>query len=97
MGKGRGIKRDVRLFRATDAMYMTLGYDARHSDWEDVEVDRDGYRLSICSGREGERTVTTYSMSWDTVANELGFDVCEHVLNHDNAKFVLLYNYEEEK
>lgn len=95
MEEGHRIKREVRLFRADDTMYMTLGYEARHSDWHDVVINEEGYRLSVYGGHGGEKIVTTYSMSWEAVAKELGFDACEYVINPDDTKCVLLYNYEE--
>lgn len=97
MEEGHKLKKRVRLFRAEDVIYMTLGYDARNSEWEDIEINEKGYRLSTHVGCESEKVVTTYSMTWDKVANALGSDVCEYVINPDNARCVLLYDIEEEE
>lgn len=92
MEEGHKIKKRVRLFRAEDVIYMTVGYECRCSEWLDLDINEDGYRLSINSFRGDESVVTTYSVAWKKVAEELGFDTCEYVLNQDNAKCVLLYD-----
>ena len=90
------VKTNVRLFRAEDVIWFLLDRRDRRREWLNGGVGPDGWWLEIKMGvdKDGDPVIKSVSSDWISVADELGFQKCEYVLNPDGIHHVMLYDEE---
>lgn len=86
------IKTNLRMFKAEDAIWMFVAksyHDLVDKEWDTVQIGTEGFVIVADNH--------TLSADWISVADDLGIDGCELVLNQDGEKYVLLYDEEKMK